>query len=214
MNKTPPVRKSFFSKLFLAFSLACLGLISYGVYIYIKDMNSPVVIPASTPLVPFDDSDVAKEDPVVDNFQSLDVETEHRVKTNLANEELLQNEEINPLLIGSIDLNITFNAYNPVSRTFNTGITITNDPLMTADSCSLEIKDPTGEKATQKTNVVGWQGVSGCRFNNLDLSSLPAPNDVNHWTITIEATNNNNLKLATLERDISSLDSLNTLLIN
>ena len=201
-----------FSKFFFIFILACLGLIAYGAYTYVQDRNSSntstVEEENDTPLT----STIEDSPEIIEGFQKLDEDIERDTKTNLAKEEM-ESEEPDVSSIPPV-MNISFSYYNQSQGIFSIGIIFANNQSLEINNCILEIYIKNSQALNQRTKVVGQNNANGCRFNNISLKTLAPPSQTNPWKITLKGNNLFDNTLATLEKEILSLNDLSNLINN
>ena len=217
-NNKRTFTNSLISKVFLVLIMACLALIAYGVYMYVqdhKDSNVPTLTSTES-LDSLSESTKQEIEPEsAESFQNLDDQIKHNAKANLmVVEKIMQDEEDLTNISATIAMDISFSSYDPIKRTFNVGIVFMNDQAMSINNCSLEIQVDSSQIASQETDVVGQYGASGCRFNDvvLNLNNLPEPSQLRPWRVTIKGNNQENHELATLERNILSINDLAALI--
>ena len=213
-------KSSKFNKLLLLLALICLGVALFGAYTYIQDMRAsdtarmeankedsspPEEAPSTTP----EESGVGEgEGSEEDGFANLDNEVENQVKNSLLEDDQTQ-QATTPQNIPVV-MNISFNAYSPDKQTYSLGVTFVGDGSVS--SCSLTIQSGAGNISSQAPKTPGQHGVSGCRFSNVDLSSLSAPSKTNPWRMLIKGHRDDGQVVTSLERNILSATDLNSLL--
>ena len=212
MNR-PSSARSMINKFFYIFIIACLLLTAYGIYVYVQDSNASIVLEPRETIV--EDSPVTelKEEEAPENFQVLDKRVETDVKTSLLEKTTEHQKEES--LIDTHDpiiMDVSFSRYNQSQETFSAGFVLINDPEKIVSSCSLQIKTDAEQMTLQKSNIIGQHGVSGCRFNDIALSDLPAPSQTSPWKIIVQGNNTLDQNLVTLERDVFSTADLNNLI--
>ena len=213
-------RKSSFNKIFILIIIACLGIVAYGIYMYIQDVNQSdklhalnkaedskiVTLPEEGGIGDSESTDEGSET----SFEDLDNEVADQAKTTL-----LQSATQEPASadLEAMTMSISFSSYDQEEQALSLGVVFTNN-INLVSSCSIEIQASPDHTITQTVQIVEQRSTSGCRFNNISLSSLPSPSGDNPWQITVQGQNNFNLALTSLERDVTSLTELNNLIIN
>ena len=221
MSRHTSNKPSFINKTFWLLVLICSGVVAYGAYVYIQDINESDRLRAiqtdsnsesvqtlgteeETPVSSTDTEEEAA-------FERLDDEVELSVKTNLA---LSIDEASSSGVPKEMTMDISFSSYDQAEQTYSLGIIFANDDTNTISSCSLEIQASPEDTATQTVQTVNQRNASGCRFNNVILDSLPDPSNANPWRIVIVGFDNSHSTVISLERNVSSLANLNNLINN
>ena len=211
-------RKSSFNKLFTILTIACLSVVAYGVYMYIQDVNESDKLhelnkaqkDAETLELSEEDGiegSEAAENPAA-NFETLDNEIADRAKTTLLQ---LEAQEPGSADLEKIAMSISFSSYDQEEQALSLGVVFYNSANLISN-CSIKIQASAGNTIAQTVQIVEQRNTSGCRFNNISLSTLPLPSNDNPWQITVKGRNNSNLAITSLERDITSLAELNALI--
>ena len=149
-----------------------------------------------------------------ENFQQFDEDVANEIKSNLSGEEERKpgesgsSENTN---MSNIDVEISFSLYNQDQQSLSVGLIFINDESMQVNSCSLKIQASSGQTNSQKPNIPGQHGASGCRFDNISLLSLGEPSRIDPWKITILGNNASGQSLVTLEKDVTSVADLSNL---
>ena len=213
-------RKSSFNKIFIILTMACLGIVAYGIYMYIQDINQSDKLhelkkAEDSKIVTLPEEDSIGDSESIDensetSFEDLDNEVADQAKTTL-----LQSATQEPASadLEAITMSISFSSYDQEEQALNLGVVFINN-INLVSSCSIEIQASPDHTITQTVQIVEQRSTSGCRFNNISLSSLPSPSSDNPWQITVQGHNNFNLALTSLERDATSLTELNNFIIN
>ena len=214
-NKKP----SFINKTFWLLVLICSGVVAYGVYVYIQDINESdrlraIQTDSTTESVQLTETEEETSVSSADTeeeaaFEQLDDEVELSVKTNLA----LSIDKTSPSDVPrEMTMDISFSSYNQTEQTYSLGVIFTNSGAGTVDSCSLEIQASPENTATQTVQSVNQRNAGGCRFNNITLDSLPDSSTIEPWRIVIKGFDSSLNTIISLERDVSSLADLNNLI--
>ena len=213
-------RKSSFNKIFISLIIACLGIVAYGIYMYIQDVNqsdklhalnkaenSKIVTPAEEDGI---GSSESTDEGSETSFEDLDNEVADQAKTTL-----LQSATQEPASadLEAMTMSISFSSYDQEEQALNLGVVFINN-INLVSGCSIEIQASPDHTITQTVQIVEQRSTSGCRFNNISLGSLPSPSGDNPWQITVQGHNNFNLALTSLERDVTSFTELNNLIID
>ena len=213
-------RKSSFNKIFIILTMACLGIVAYGIYMYIQDINQSDKLhelkkAEDSKIVTLPEEDSIGDSESIDegsetSFKDLDNEVADQAKTTL-----LQSATQEPASadLEAITMSISFSSYDQEEQALSLGVVFINN-INLVSSCSIEIQASPDHTITQTVQIVEQRSTGGCRFNNISLSSLPSPSSDNPWQITVQGHNNFNLALTSLERDATSLTELNNLIIN
>ena len=214
-------KPSFLNKTFWLLVLVCSGVVAYGVYVYIQDINESDrlrAIQSDSNVESVRPTETEEETPVSSAiteeeaaFEQLDNEVELSVKKNLA---LSIDETSSSDTPSEVTMNISFSSYDQTEQTYSLGVIFTNDGTNTVNSCSLEIQASLENTITQTVQSVNQRNASGCRFNNVALDSLPDPSNANPWRIIIRGFDDLHSAVLSLEKDVSSLINLNGLINN
>ena len=202
---------------FIVIIMICLGVIAYGVYAYIQDNknleqaskneqnnNSRLFTEKETEREENNDEDTS-------SFRALDHEIERSAKINLINNEqsVDTSHSDNP---PEINMTISFSTYKQAEKTFSAGIVIANNHTGTIQSCHLEINTASGQNIRQEVDIINQSTVSGCRFNEVDLSPLTTPSSTNFWQVAFEGNNISGDTSMVISREVTSFDELNSLM--
>ena len=201
---------------FIVIIMICLGVIAYGVYAYIQDnknleqaskngqSNNSKLFTEEVEGGENDNEDTS-------SFLALDHEIERSAKINLINNEQLvaTDHSDDPL---EINMTISFSAYEQAEQAFSAGIIVANNHTGTIQSCNLEINTASGQNIRQEVDIVDQSTVSGCRFNDVDLSPLTDPSPTNFWQIAFEGNNISGDTSMVISREITSFNELNSLM--
>ncbi|MCY4088836.1 MAG: hypothetical protein OXF49_01775 [Candidatus Saccharibacteria bacterium] len=195
------------SKLFNLVIIVLLGFIAYGIYVYVQDHtleNTSKEIQESTPTtesLEADSTSLVEANERYSTIEDLPRLTAENLKTNTSTIE------------SSTEQFIAFTTvnHNLNDQTADIGIIFTLDQRdLVAHNCRLTIEDSKMQIATATATVVTQQGRTGCKFKQLDLSSLAdlEISNNNFWLVTSTVQTLNNQELLKLTKRITSLESL------
>ena len=214
-------KSSKFNKLLLLLAFVCLGVALFGAYTYMQDMrasdaarleankeNSSTPQEEALDTIPGESGVGEGESSEEDGFANLDNEIENQVKNSLLEDN--QAQQATTPQNTPVIMNISFNAYSPDKQTYSLGVTFVGDENVS--SCSLTMQSSAGNISSQAPKTPGQHGVSGCRFSNVDLSSLSAPSKTDPWRMLIKGHREDGQIVTSLERNILSATDLNSLL--
>ena len=200
--------------------LICSGVVAYGVYVYIQDINesdrlrtvqTDSTVEKIEPVETEDDDLPSLADTEEAAFEQLDSEVEASVKTNLAQS---IDETPSSTTDREMTMSVSFSSYDQAERTYSLGVIFTNNDVAAVSNCSLEIQASLEDSVTQTVQSIDQRNASGCRFNNVALDELPDPSGSNPWSIAIKGFNDSNPDVISLEKNVSSLVALNNLVGN
>ena len=214
-NKNKP---SFINKTFWILVLICSGVVAYGVYVYIQDINESDRIRASRTSTSPENVQLTEEEEETENvppeteedaFEQLDDEIEASVKKNLVSS---ADETAGPDTREEMSINISFSSYNRDKQTYSLGVIFTNGSTETVSGCSLEIQTSPENAVTQTVASINQHNASGCRFNNIVLNGLTEPSNGNPWQVIVRGSDNSGNEITSLEREVYSLAGLDGLI--
>ena len=195
---------TFFGKFMLLVVLVALGVISYGTYTYIQDSrqraDSVIASQKIVEVVEETEDDTETTD-TEQTITTLNTQVVDRTKLNL-----IEATEVTPTT-NPLTVRVMFSRFNEKTSAFSLAATFTNGVDGDLNSCVLTIR-VNDQSIPQTVDVIQQPGITGCRFNNLDLSTLPAPTTTNPWLITLNGQNEAGRTLISLERSIATFTNL------
>ena len=221
-------KRNFKSTLFALFALACLAFVSYTVYTYIQDTkDDPPSAQAANDQESAKQAATALEDglPVGSDSASQQEQEDQKLArlneqtTNDAKNTIVadvdQVEDAASLTLAELAVSVSFASY--VNQELSLGLTFPQPAnLSVGGNCLLTITD--SSEVVQSSVIVMHQpqtSVSGCRFNQINLSSLSEPTPDNGWHLLIQIYNKDQtVVLSSLSKDILSLSELTNNLNN
>lgn len=209
------------TKIFIFFIVICLGIIGYSAFTYIQDRTGTEQEGSKTDQTtddqdqtspPEDTPDSEDQEPTEDdpdnNTQGIDQLSQsisENVKKEISSSDQPQTQTSG---VGLNYFTISFSKYNQTKNSISLGLVL---KFQTSQNCHIKITSEDGQVLSTTVDTLTNQGVSGCRFNNLSLKSLPEPTSDAPWSIVLTVTDAEDENLAVIRKTVNNYQYLNIL---